>query len=332
MVQFLVADIGGTNARFQLLEARESTVDIVASENLLVGDYANLQSCLQAFLKDRSPPNHCVLAVPGLIDDHRVWRGLDPWPGLAAEDLIPLGFHSVVFLNDLEAAGYGVLQLGSEQMFSLNSAGLEVKGAPKVLISAGTDLGTSFLTASKGVYTAYHSEGGGCCFCPKNALQEAYSQYVFRYEGERILCGQIVAQATAWHMYDFFLNKGRHTETVPLQRDTGEVFRRFLALGLEGKDSVCEESAELYTSIVGGIAGDWATKLLPRGGVYLLGGVLQNNAQGFQAKSQVLMHSFLSRPPHIRQTLSTIPVYLVKPGVTVGLLGAQWFALHSPIH
>lgn len=329
MGRFLIADIGGTNARLQLLETEGITIEIVAREHMLVRSFPNLQACLLHFLKDREPPSHCVLAVPGLIDNHKVWQGGTSWPRVTSEELSSLGFSSVVFLNDLEAAGYGVLQLGHEQLISLNTAGVEERGAPKVLISVGTGLGTCFLTAKEGVYTAWHSEGGGCYFCPKNRLQEAYAGYVSRQIGELIRCGKVVAQATAWHMYGFFLREEGNAESVPIMTETEDIFHSFLSLGLQGQDCVYEKCAVLYTSIIGGIAGDWATRLLPKGGVYLLGGVLQNNAQGFQNKSDILMQAFLSRPARIRQTLATIPVFLVKPEVTAGLLGAQWFALHG---
>lgn len=109
--------------------------------------------------------------------------------------------------------------------------------------------------------------------------------------------------------------------TAALHQNPKEAFRIWLEAGFNGTDALSQKCVDLYASLLGGIAGNWALKLLPKGGVYFLGGVIQRNQVGFTEKACVIMESFLASPKHTVTLLRQVPVYIVQAGVDVGLRG-----------
>ena len=95
--------------------------------------------------------------------------------------------------------------------------------------------------------------------------------------------------------------------------------------GLTGRDVLCQKGTELFLKILGYEAGNMAAKTLCYGGIYLMGGTVQGNLEGILAGS-TLKTALYKKPLHITKILQQVPVYLVKPGPEVGLLGAQHYA------
>lgn len=178
MVFALTADIGGTNARFQiaLIEA-DGLVEVKYTETLSTCCFFTLQSCIETFIEGKPACELCILGIAGIVDGHEAWSG-SIWPPVSYKDIKLLGFRRVLFLNDLEACGYGVMELKPEEIVLLNSGILSEPGAPKVVIAVGTGLGTCYLTSHAGEYQAWPSEGGFADFSPKSPLQEAYLHYL----------------------------------------------------------------------------------------------------------------------------------------------------------
>lgn len=178
MVSVLTADIGGTNARFQhSLVETDGSVQVMYSETLSTCKYFTLQSCVEDFMLGKPACVLCVLGIAGIVDGREAWSG-SMWPAVTYKDLKSLGFRRVLFLNDLEACGYGVMELREEEAVQLNPGTAPQEGAPKVVMAIGTGLGTCYVTSHSGLYQAWPSEGGFANFSPKSPLQQAYLSYL----------------------------------------------------------------------------------------------------------------------------------------------------------
>lgn len=112
-----------------------------------------------------------------------------------------------------------------------------------------------------------------------------------------------------------------HDFTAVLHHNPRDAFRTWLEAGFSGSDALSEKCVDLYAEIIGGVIGNWALKLLPKGGVYLLGGVLQKNQANFRRKASVIMGNFMARPKHTLALLRQVPVFVVNAEVDVGLRG-----------
>ena len=65
----------------------------------------------------------------------------------------------VFLINDLQANGYGIAELGAEQIYTLSEGDPRQMGN-RALISAGTGLGEGFMIWDGRYYMPYPSEGG----------------------------------------------------------------------------------------------------------------------------------------------------------------------------
>lgn len=89
-----------------------------------------------------------------------------------------LGIRRVLFLNDFEAAGYGVLEVNDSDLVSLTPGVTPKRAAPKVVIGPGTGLGECFLTYGDDGYVVWPSEGGHCDFAAKTEEEWHFANYM----------------------------------------------------------------------------------------------------------------------------------------------------------
>ena len=70
--------------------------------------------------------------------------------------------------------------------------------------------------------------------------------------------------------------------------------------------------------------GNMIAKFLPYGGCFIAGGMFTKNALKI-LESGVFLEALNSKPPHIRDIIERVPIYIVK-NLDVGLLGTRGYA------
>src|SRR5579864_3192201 len=116
----LAGDIGGTKTNLGLFTEQDGKLVRVKHERYPSREHAGLEEIVQAFLKETgAKPTAAGFGIAGPVVEYRVRTGNLPWvvEGGALAKL--LGLPRVVLLNDLEAAGYGVLQMGPSDLETL---------------------------------------------------------------------------------------------------------------------------------------------------------------------------------------------------------------------
>jgi glucokinase len=74
-------------------------------------------------------------------------------------------------MNDFGVAAWGALTLTPNDMIQLNPTPVEpTEGRPKLIIGAGTGLGSAFLTSHNKDYQVWEIEGGHTDWGPANEL------------------------------------------------------------------------------------------------------------------------------------------------------------------
>ena len=95
-------------------------------------------------------------------------------------------------LNDLEAAGYGVLLLGPDELAELQPG--RPREGHRALIAAGTGLGQAFLIWQQGHHHVVASEGGHGDFAPRDEREGRLLAHLRRLHGrasyEHVLSGR----------------------------------------------------------------------------------------------------------------------------------------------
>ena len=126
----MIGDVGGTNIRLELIK-----VDIDADQPTSIKEgkfnvekYDSFQLAVETFLKEvdqSSYPEVAVVGIAGPITNNTVFMAnVGKWGVLDGNQLaINLNIKQFVFLNDFEAASYGILLVPKDQFVSIN--GLE---------------------------------------------------------------------------------------------------------------------------------------------------------------------------------------------------------------
>lgn len=306
MRHVLLADIGGTHARFAVL--RDDNLEAVRS--LDVHAHATMADALRSFLArraDGTPIGAAVLAVAGPVENGRCKLTNSTWIADASELSREFGIPSVRVINDQEAAAWGLPHFGPSDT-RLIGPDTPVAGAPRALLSPGTGLGVACLVTGPPGDRVIASEGGHATLAATTAHEEALIGVLRRQfehvSAERVLSG------------DGLVNLYRATATIDgtgvVPRTAAEVTRA----GLDGTCTTCRRALDAFCALLGAVAGDVALLFGARGGIYIGGGIVPNIVdhlpdtafrERFEAKGRLGRH--LARVP-VRVILRLDPAFL----------------------
>ncbi|MBS7813183.1 glucokinase [Roseococcus pinisoli] len=293
MQDVLIADLGGTRARFAL--AREGQFGQVAAQR--VADHADPASALRAALASLGgSPREAILAVAAPVMAGRASLTNASWV-LDAEGLAgQLGLARVRLVNDLEATAWSLPALPADEV-EIWAEGEPLEGAPMAVVAPGTGLGVAGFLPGRG---ALATEAGHASFAPRDATEEALLTWMRERQGavstEDLLGGIGLATLHAG------LARLRGV-TAPVLDGAG-----IDAAALAG-DPLAREAVSVFWHALGGFCGDVALTLGARGGVFLAGGVAQSFAE--MAPREAFLERFRDRS-RMRDYLTRIPVRLIR--------------------
>ena len=259
----LLADIGGTNARFALLEAPGA-----APRDLgwaATRDHADPITAIRAvaFAGLTRLPRSAVMAIAAPIEGDRVAFTNCPWVLEPRRLVADLGFEEVVVLNDFQAQGLALPSLGEADAVRIGG-GAERPEAVKLVVGPGTGLGVGLMVPSEGRWIPLPGEGGHVTFAPEGARERAIVDLV----------GRDVGRVSAEHLLSGAGLVRLHRALRVL--DGGEVAAidpaGVTAAALAGEPTA-HEALTIFATALGRFAGDLALVTLPHGGVHIAGGI-----------------------------------------------------------
>jgi glucokinase len=322
----LVGDIGGTRARFALLEGESATP--VRSAALESRSYPNLEAAAREFLgPDATHVHTATLGVAGPVVGNRCAATNLPWIIDGAAVATTLGIETVTLLNDLVAHAYGTLAVADDGLVQLQGATRPAKrGANLAVIAAGTGLGEAALVWANGRFVPLGTEGGHSDFAPRNELEIELLRFL-RARFGRVSYERILSGAGIGNLYDFFRDARKVPEDQPIADAIVSAKDRNAAItehALSGKSAAAESAIDLFLSLYGAEAGNLALKTLATGGVFVAGGIAGILVE--RLKSGAFLASF-SDKGRFSGLLRDIPIALVVDS-NVGLAGAAYHALN----
>ncbi len=262
----LVADIGGTNARFALADVvpniKVSQLEILATE-----DYDSLQEAALAYLANTTGPRPTTasIAIAGFVANDQVQMTNCPWSFRKSTLAAELDMERISVQNDFAAIACSLPFLTGDDLLQIGSGKIDQLGN-KVVIGPGTGIGVAALAPVADGWKVLASEGGHVGFAPADDLERQILRTVKhkypRVSVERIISGQgfsTLHQALAT----------LRGETAPLMSPK-EITRE----ALEDPMSHCGQVVDVFCGILGSFAGDMAVTFNATGGVYLAGGIL----------------------------------------------------------
>lgn len=261
----LVADIGGTNARFALCPRGEARVERM--KTLSARDFPDISTAISTYLDSvgQRPVEACfAVACPARDDQieftNSTWRFSRQT--LAAQ----FSWRRFKTVNDFEALSLGVPQAKPEGLHTIRRGTVEPRGACAVL-GPGTGFGVSGLVCDRhGGWVALAGEGGHVGFAPQDELELELLRYLQQRYG-RVSCERLLSGDGLVNIYEFLcVHSGKPAE----RPNPAEITAR----GLEQGERIARDALRRFCAILGSAAGDLALTLGSRGGVYIGGGIV----------------------------------------------------------
>lgn len=315
----LVGDIGGTKCLLALAEHDGAGLRIGSEARYASRDHASFTEVVARFLSEAGVAGAALrgacFGIAGPVVGRRVKVTNLPWVVDADELAGRFGLADVVLANDFAAAAAGIPQIPSEELVSLQSAPCDPQGV-RLVLGAGTGLGVAALVPQPSGFRVVSGEGGHMGFAPANPRQWRLWQFLHA-SGERVTVERVVSGVGIVSAYRFLLAEaGAEDERGLLaQADPAAALASEALLDPNGTASA---ALDLFVEAYGAAAGDLALALLPRGGVFIAGGIAPKILPRLQAGG--FMAAFRDKGAHGR-LMDDMPVAVVT-AARLPLLGA----------
>ena len=279
----LLADIGGTNARFALEWAPGR---IGAIRTLACAGYPRFEDAAKAYLAGQGAGpqlRHAVIAIANPVDGDQVRMTNHDWAFSTVAARRELGLQTLLVVNDFTALAMALPQLEQADLVQVGGGQAQARSAIG-LIGAGTGLGVSGLVPAGGRWVPLQSEGGHVAFSPCDARELAVLEYCWRrhehVSAERVVSGPgIVLIREALAARDGLTPAAPAAPAALEPLDTAAIVER----GLDGSDALCRATLDCFCGMLGTVAGNLAVTLGARGGLYIGGGVVPRLGAYFAA-------------------------------------------------
>jgi glucokinase len=309
----LVADLGGTNVRFALVTRSDGTVGEIRS--LECRAFPGFADAIEAYLAEKGcePPQSACFAIAAVETGEQVNITNNHWSFSRHELQARFGFRQLQLINDFTAVAYALPRLQSRQTQEL-TPGLVADPDNVLAFGPGTGLGGAHLVDRSRVIPC---EPGHASLSPGTALEfEIFRQ--LQAQPREIHAEMLVSGPGLQRLYRAL---ARVLDQAAPELDAAEISDR----AVQGADSLCEQTLEIFCALMGSAAGDFAVSSGGYGGLYLAGGIAP------QILPLLQKSDFLQRFVHkgaMEERLGQVPVFVIlEPNP--GLLGAACWPMES---
>ncbi|UTW45484.1 glucokinase [bacterium SCSIO 12696] len=258
----LVADVGGTNARFATIDSRGRLQGV---EVLATSDYAGPERAIAAYLEkaELKSVSAICFAIACPVKGETIYMPNNHWKFTRAHLEKSLGVP-LLLINDFRAQAL-CLRDFSEGGIQWLGGMRPSTDRMKVIIGPGTGLGVAMITPDGAVLS---SEGGHMGFSPSSDHQMALLS-VLRRKYHRISLERVISGQGLENLY--WANSVLSGEEVNLRA------HEVTELAHEG-DTLALKTIDDFFEIFAVACGDMALAFGAEGGVYLAGGVMEKLA------------------------------------------------------
>ncbi len=310
----LVADIGGTNARFGL--ARSAGGDVVVEEvrKFRAEDFSCIHEAAGAYLGsiDARPQAACF-AVAGPVTDEQVEFTNSPWVLNIDQFKSKFAFKRFRVVNDFEALATGVRCLRNDDFLPVKTGAGDPK-APVLVMGPGTGLGQALIVPFGDRVRVVPTEGGHVAFAPRSEEEIALMRFILR-DHPRVSVERILSGMGIVNLYRALCEiEGVNCRSLQANEIT--------AAAISADDPVAVGAVNMFCALLGRVAGDAVLGAGARGGVVLGGGILPKIRDLFLQSAFV--ERFLDKG-RMRYYVEDVPVrMIISDGAA--LLGAAVMA------
>jgi glucokinase len=260
----LLADIGGTNARFALQQAGAGGFADI--EVLACGDYPTIDAAVRDYLAQAAARGlaaegvkHAAIAIANPVEGDEVSMTNHCWRFSIGALKAALDLDTLVVVNDFAALAMALPHLDAGQRERIGGGAAQA-GKPIGLIGPGTGLGVSGVVPCGERWIALAGEGGHVSYAPVTKQEMKILQALWEEFGhvsaERLLSGPGLELI--------------HRVLAGQRLAAPEITSR----ALDGTSVACRETVETFCAVLGSVAGNVALTLGATGGMYIAGGIV----------------------------------------------------------
>jgi glucokinase len=296
----LVADIGGTNARFALVPA--GTTNTRDEHNLRCRDFAGLHEAVRHYLSMVGNPEIRVAAfdVATAVTGDRIHLTNGPWSFSISETKTALGLDEFHVINDFTALALAVPILGESEIRKVGR-GEPVPETAIGVLGAGTGLGVSGLLWHGGRWLAVQGEGGHVAFSPVTAREDAILRIFRRDYGSHISVERFLSGMGLSNIYRALCELDG---AEPVQREPAQITHD----ALDQADAHAVETVDIFCAALGTAASNLAITLGARSGVFIGGGIVPKLGPYFD---QSAFRARFEDKGRFSEYLSAVPTYVI---------------------
>lgn len=296
----LVADIGGTNARFAIADLSQKAIAVHDAQTLRAEDFETVRDAADAYLESVSArPRRGCFAAAGPVTNGGVEFTNSHWRLEEEEIRTALSFSAFRIVNDFYALAAGVPHL-AETAFEEIRAGDADRDAPQLVIGPGTGLGQALIVPTNGGSKIVSTEGGHVKFAPRTEEEINVMRFIAREHPrvsvERLLSGRGLVNI---HRALCALSD---TQRITLQAN------EITAAAIERTHPIAIKAVDLFCGLLGRVAGDAVLATGAQGGVVLGGGILPKIKDVFLSSD--FCEKFLDKG-RMRDYVGVVPVKLI---------------------
>lgn len=315
----LLADIGGTNARFALGspggEISQAAV-LPGADHQRLADAAKfylngLDGTARATPRPTPRPRRAAIAVASPVTGDRVSLTNRAWSFSTGDLRRELGLDELRVINDFAAAALAVPRLAPSDLFQVGGGAPRAE-YPIAVIGPGTGLGVSALIHTKSGWMPLATEGGHVTQAAANDREAAVIARLRQIHGH-VSAERVISGPGLVNLYQSLCQIDELTADAAL--GPAEIVSRAIVRS----DPVCGEAMDMFQAMLGTAASNAALGLDARGGVYIAGGIVPRLGQAFAASP--FRRRFEDKGRYA-EYLAAIPTYVItrKMPALLGLL------------
>jgi glucokinase len=294
---WLVADVGGTNARFGLIQSIDGAASEI--ETIPVAEHSGLAEATALYLRNKGVnPQHAAIAVATPLAGDLVQFTNSPWSFSRERTQHALNLSTFLVLNDFEALALALPRLRATQLQSIRS---EIsRSGTLAVVGPGTGLGVGGVTKSTHGWVPIPGEGGHATVAAFDAFEaeilNAVRQNFSHVSGERLLSG--IGLPTLYSAVGAALGQ----TTQPLKG------KQIVEAGLARTDAVADKTIDVFCAMLGSFCGNTVLTLGARNGLFIGGGIVPRLGARF-AESQFLPR--FEAKGRFQPYLAAVPIALI---------------------
>ncbi|MBL4890549.1 MAG: glucokinase [Rhizobiaceae bacterium] len=283
----LVADIGGTNVRFALVQEAHSLP--ILNTTASVADYENIGEAIDEVVlaKTSHLPKTIILAIAGPLEGETIKLTNADWHFSPKELIERFNLETIVMMNDFAAQALATIAIDAEHLIAIGNGTIE-PDKPKIVVGPGTGLGVANIVRSNGQWIILPGEGGHTDLGPRSEREFQIWPNLTKDQG-RMTAELAISGPGIENLYSAikFTDEGKNDKLSASD---------ITQAALEKSDPAATEAVSLFFTFLGRLCGDLALLTLAQGGVYIAGGIAAKLAE--QIADGPFLDAFQDKSPN----------------------------------